>query len=214
MESFAAGLRRMGESQLADCLPWVGTKRNSDGIPIRTVEQAYSIAFQLLNIVEERAAARVRRSREKLGRPKAEKRLWADNLAAMRAQGLNEDQLLEVLREVEVEPVLTAHPTEAKRATVRELHREIYTLIHRHENSDYTPRERKRLRDQIEARLENLWRTGEIHVTRPTINAELDNALHYLRDIVPESVSARMCICARLGLRPDWTRSCWRKQAR
>lgn len=187
-EGFAAVLRRMGETELADLLPWVGAKSEQAGETKRSLGQAYSIAFQLLNIVEERTAARVRRRREIQAGAQAEKGLWADNLAEMRELGLSEDQILAVLRDVEVEPVLTAHPTEAKRATVRELHREIYGLINAQENTHYTPRELARLRHQIETRLESLWRTGEIQVTRPTIEAELDNALHYLRDVFPEAV--------------------------
>ncbi len=187
-EEFASVLRRMGEEELADLLPWVGAKAQQAGETKRSLGQAYSIAFQLLNIVEERTAARVRRRRETKAGPQAEKGLWPDNLAQMAELGLSEEQVLEVLRDVEVEPVLTAHPTEAKRATVRELHKEIYTLITTHEQSHFTPRERARLRHQIETRLESLWRTGEIQVIRPTIEAELDNALHYLRDIFPEAV--------------------------
>jgi phosphoenolpyruvate carboxylase len=189
MSSFAAVLRRIGERELAEQLPWIGTQQVSTATASRSLEQAYSISFQLLNIVEERAAARTRRQREKSKGSTAEKGLWPDNLNALKRAGFSEKQLLEILRDVSVEPVLTAHPTEAKRATVRELHREIYGLINRHENADYTPREKNRLRHQIESRLENLWRTGEIHVTRPTIAAELDNALHYLRDVFPETVS-------------------------
>lgn len=187
-ESFAIVLRRMGEDELAGLLPWVGAQAEKAGETKRSLGQAYSIAFQLLNIVEERTAARVRRRREIQFGPQSEKGLWADNLASMKALGLTEDQMLEVLRDVVVEPVLTAHPTEAKRATVRELHREIYGLINAQENTFYTPRELARLRHQIETRLESLWRTGEIQVTRPTIEAERDNALHYLRDIFPEAV--------------------------
>ncbi len=201
-EGFGAVLRRLGEEELADLLPWVGAKAAQAGQTKRSLGQAYSIAFQLLNIVEERTAARVRRRREIKAGPQAEKGLWPDNLAGMCELGLTEDQVLEVLRDVEVEPVLTAHPTEAKRATVRELHREIYRLINEHENAEYTPRELARLRRRIETRLESLWRTGEIQVTRPTIEAELDNALHFLRDILPEAVKR-----SHVHLREAWVQA-------
>lgn len=204
MNSFAAVLRRMGEDELADRLPWIGKLTEDPGEATAEMEQAYSISFQLLNIVEERAAARVRRLREKQQGPEGEKGLWAAQLKALRRQGVTQGELAGVLREVTVEPVLTAHPTEAKRATVRELHREIYSLINRHENSAYTPREQDRLRHQIESRLENLWRTGEIQVTRPTIAAELDNALHYLREIFPEAVTRN-----DVHLREAWKAEGW-----
>ena len=189
MEAFAAALRRIGESGLAAQLPWLDGKQECDVAGGGKLGQAYSIAFQLLNIVEERTAARVRRLRETLRSPAAEKGLWADNLHQMREAGLGEAAILSVLRSVLVEPVLTAHPTEAKRQTAQERHREIYSLMSRHENADLTPREQMRLTRQIEIQLESLWRTGEIHVTRPSIEAELDNALHYLREVFPEALA-------------------------
>lgn len=197
MEAFADVLQQLGEPELAACLPWIGT-----GAPQKTsrsLGQAYSIAFQLLNIVEERAASQIRRLREKNHGPEAEKGLWADNLKQLRTIGLQEADILAALRDVCVEPVLTAHPTEAKRETVRELHREIYSLMNRHENPAHTPREQARLRSQLRTQLENLWRTGEIHVTRPSIEAELQNVLHYLRDVFPEALSR-----AHTNLREAW----------
>ncbi len=127
MDAFAAALRRIGEPELATKLPWLNGGETSGGGGGRKLGQAYSIAFQLLNIVEERTAARVRRLREKLRSPGAEKGLWPDNLHQMREAGLGEQAILQVLRSVRVEPVLTAHPTEAKRQTAQERHREIYS---------------------------------------------------------------------------------------
>ncbi len=200
MDAYRDTLRRLGEADLAERLPWSGAgEAAADGVNGRSLGQAYSIAFQLLNIVEERAAAQVRRLREKDFGPEAEKGLWADNLREMRLLGLSEDELAAVLAAVRVEPVLTAHPTEAKRETVRERHREIYTLMNRHENAAYTEREQQRLRRQIEVQLEALWRTGEIHVTRPSIEAELQNALHYLREVFPEALAR-----AHTHLREAW----------
>lgn len=199
MESFGTMLSRLGHHDLASRLPWSGkplaTAEGSD----RGLGQAYSIAFQLLNIVEERVAAQVRRWREKAHGPTAEKGLWPDKLAAMRHMGLDAAGILEVLRQVRLEPVLTAHPTEAKRETVRERHREIYDIMQERENSTFTERERERGRRALESRLETLWRTGEIHVTRPSINQELENALFYLREVFPEAVSR-----AHTHLREAW----------
>ena len=197
MQAFADVLRQIDEPELAASLPWIGT-----GVPEQTnrsLGQAYSIAFQLLNIVEERAAAQVRRIRENKNGPEAEKGLWADNLKLLRDLGLSQSEILASLHDVCVEPVLTAHPTEAKREAVRDLHREIYSLMTRHENLAYTAREKARLQGQLRTQLENLWRTGEIHVTRPSIEAELQNALYYLREVFPEALAR-----AHTHLREAW----------
>lgn len=199
MTAFAAVLHRVGEGGLAQKLPWIGECQSVGAEPNRALGQALSIAFQLLNIVEERAASQIRRLREKERGPESEPGMWPENLKEMKALGISEADLLKVLGEVCVEPVLTAHPTEAKRESVRDLHLEIYALMNRHENKDYTPREQSRIQSQLEVQLENLWRTGEIHVTRPTIDAELQNALHYLREVFPEALSR-----AHIHLREAW----------
>lgn len=200
MDAFAAALIRMGEPELARKLPWQEKSETSDeGEVSRELGQAYSICFQLLNIAEERTASQVRRLREKEKGATAEKGMWADKLAEMIKEGWSEDQILKAIDAVEVEPVLTAHPTEAKRDTVRELHREIYALSNRRENTVFTTRENTRLLREIENKLENLWRTGEIHVTRHTVDTELDNALYYLRDVFPEAAAR-----SHVHLREAW----------
>lgn len=199
LEAFSSTLNRLGETTLAKRLPWVGDAATGSTTVDRKLGQAYSIAFQLLNIVEERTASRVRRLRERTIGPASEKGLWADNLAKMIHAGLTESEILSALRTVLVEPVLTAHPTESKRETARERHNEIYGLMNRHENPSYTEREQLRVKRLLEVQLEGLWRTGEIHVTRPTIDAELQNALHYLRDVFPETLAR-----AHMHLREAW----------
>lgn len=198
MEAFEQTLHRLDERALASSLPWKN-EGASDGEPSRKLGQAYSTAFQLLNIVEERTASRVRRKRETKSGPQAEKGLWSAGLKQLVSSGMSEADILAVLKSVLVEPVLTAHPTESKRETARERHREIYDLMNKHENADYTPREQKRLQRQLEMQLESLWRTGEIHVTRPTIDAELQNALYYLREVFPETLAR-----AHVHLREAW----------
>ena len=200
MDAFAAALIRMGEPELAKKLPWQDKGETVEGSDIpRELGQAYSICFQLLNIAEERTAHQVRRLRENERGTAAEKGLWADKIAEMIKQGWTEEQMLQAINAVEVEPVLTAHPTEAKRDTVRELHREIYALSNRRENTTITSRENTRILKEIENKLENLWRTGEIHVTRHTVDTELDNALYYLRDVFPEAAAR-----SHVSLREAW----------
>jgi phosphoenolpyruvate carboxylase len=199
MQAFEHTLNRLGEGALAGSLPWRDAGAGAESEPSRKLGQAYSTAFQLLNIVEERTAARVRRKRESRFGPEAEKGLWSASLRTLIHAGLSEGEILAVLKSVLVEPVLTAHPTESKRETARERHREIYDLMNKHENPDYTPRDQKRLQRQIEMQLESLWRTGEIHVTRPTIEAELQNALYYLREVFPQTLAR-----AHVHLREAW----------
>ena len=51
---------------------------------------------------------------------------------------------------MQVELVLTAHPTEAKRTIVLEHHRSLYLLLVKRENQVWTPNEQRAIRDEFE----------------------------------------------------------------
>jgi phosphoenolpyruvate carboxylase len=148
--------------------------------------QVYAIFFQLLNMVEENAAAQTRRAREARLGVAAESGLWGDYLQQLKNVGFPPAELAEALRRVVVEPVLTAHPTEAKRAAVLEQHRAIYLLLVQRENTIFTPNEQAAIREEIKSALERLWRCGEILLTKPDVAAERESLMHYLRDVFPQ----------------------------
>ncbi len=187
IDSLSDALTSLGEDELIPFLPW----RNStpESTPPEGTQQLYSIGFQLLNMVEERVSAAIRRERENELGATSIRGLWARSLQDMKELGLDEEQILDILKDVNVQPVLTAHPTEAKRATVRERHRAIYDELARSEHPKYTERERRRIKASISASMETLWRTGEIHMTRPELKQELRNALFYLREVYPKALN-------------------------
>ncbi|WP_274594868.1 phosphoenolpyruvate carboxylase [Parasedimentitalea marina] len=88
--------------------------------------QAMSIWFQLLRLVDENTALRSRRLTETQDGPGAVKGGFSEVLAA---QSFSPAQLENMIEEVSVGPTLTAHPTEAKRVTVLEIHRRIYRAL-------------------------------------------------------------------------------------
>jgi len=178
-------LVELGEERLADRLPWIGTAEGRvDGL-----EQAYSMAFQLLNMVEEGAASRTRRFREIENGPADEPGLWAQELGRLKASGLTAEQIASSLHLVRIEPVLTAHPTEAKRSAVLEQHRRIYQLLTARDNAHMTPAEHEALRSEIKVVLERLWRTGEILLEKPDVASERRGVLFYLREVFPAALA-------------------------
>ncbi|MFT3990533.1 MAG: phosphoenolpyruvate carboxylase [Luteolibacter sp.] len=181
-------LESTGEKELLPFMPWSGKEpkpgQMPDGLP-----QLYSIGFQLLNMIEERVDGEIRREREKAFGAESIRGLWPKALHDLQNIGLSPEQILDVLKDVHVEPVLTAHPTEAKRTSVRERHRALYAEMVKNEFPKYTERERRSIRDRVVGILETLWRTAEIHLVRPDIFSELRNAIHYLRDLFPSTIN-------------------------
>lgn len=184
---FREVLEELGEQTLAQRLPWPHENQLPAIVdqPQRTA-QAYSIAFQLMNMVEENASVQLRRKVEAEDNLAEISGLWEQNLGRLKARGLTEQQIAGHIGEIKVEPVLTAHPTEAKRATVLEHHRRLYLLLVKRESQMWTPSERNEIRETVKAELERLWRTGEIYLEKPDIASERRNVIYYLRNAFPQ----------------------------
>ena len=147
--------------------------------------QALSIYFQLTNLVEENAAAQFRRNLEKeIGIP-AIRGSWGETFTLWKEQGLSEEEMIDVISSLNVMPVLTAHPTEAKRVSVLELHRELYLLLVKNENTIWTATERNTIKEKIKFLLERWWRTGEVYLEKPDLIAERNNVLYYFGKVLP-----------------------------
>ncbi|MBP7961627.1 MAG: phosphoenolpyruvate carboxylase [Caldilineaceae bacterium] len=190
LHCFGETLHEVGETDLAHLLQILDPEGSPTPIPDDTdpqrLAQAYSIAFRLLTMVEENAAAQFRRARETEAGMADLSGLWAQNLAHLAELGVTDAQIAAALPSILVEPVLTAHPTEAKRATVLEHHRTLYQLLVQRENGMWTRQEQAAIRNQIKTELERLWRTGEIFLEKPDVASELRNIIYYLRVIFPQ----------------------------
>ncbi len=190
-DSLREVLTDLGQHELAEILPW--TTRSETSIEYSNgaktfpprAGQAFAIAFQLLNMVEENAAAQTRRARESAQGLPAEHGLWGHQLQLLRDQNIAPATIAQTLRRVRVEPVLTAHPTEAKRLSVLEAHRALFKLLEKRENPTRTPTEQAQIRASVKAILERLWRSGEILLAKPEVSDERRNVLYFLREVFP-----------------------------
>ena len=179
-----------GESQLAISIPWL-----SDPDPNEVMKfagkhlQLYSMCFQLLNIVEVNGAVQNRRKTEDRKSLAEINGLWAYNLQKLRADGFTPDEIAKQLSAIHIEPVLTAHPTEAKRTEMLEHLRNLYLLVVQRENSMYSRMEQHELRKNIKIALHRIWRISDIYTEKPDVDTELDNILHYLTTVFPEVIT-------------------------
>jgi phosphoenolpyruvate carboxylase len=150
--------------------------------------QVQGIWFQLLSIAEQNAAMRRRRQIEAERGYDQVRGTFAQVIsqaAVSRVPAASLRSLLEVLR---VRPVLTAHPTEAKRVTVLEKHRRIYRRLVDLESPRWTPRERQSLIAGLRNEIELLWMTGELRLSKPTVPQEVFWGLHFFNETLFEAV--------------------------
>ncbi|MFQ6538904.1 MULTISPECIES: phosphoenolpyruvate carboxylase [Aphanothece] len=98
-------------------------------------------------------------------------------------------QIENLLRNLDLRLVFTAHPTEIVRHTVRHKQRRVATLIQTLEQGSGLNRvERQSLRLQLEEEIRLWWRTDELHQFKPTVLDEVDYALHYFQQVLFEAM--------------------------
>lgn len=177
-----------GEDEMAQQIPWINELRPFDDQEFTLKHiQLYSIVFQLLNTVEVNGAVQQRREKENESLSSIPG-LWASCFKTLKDLKVKDKNIIDALDSIQVEPVLTAHPTEAKRATVLEHHRELYLLMVSRENEMYTDKELANIQLNIKLTLYRLWKTGEIFVEKPDIASELRNVIHYLTNVFPDVI--------------------------
>ena len=139
------------------------------------VIRAFSLYFRLVNLAEERDQVRSSRRRERTSR---EDPIGAA-IAALGHGAADGDDARELVSRLRVTPVLTAHPTEARRRTLLLAIRRVERQLARLEDPLLTPAEdgeaRRRLREEITL----LWRTADLRAVAPSPLDEVRTALAF-----------------------------------
>ncbi len=150
--------------------------------------QAHGIWFQLMSIAEQNAGMRRRRLLENERGLEHVEGTFAHVVAESARNGVSAEELQSLLDRLRVRPVITAHPTEAKRVTVLEIHRRIYLLLVQMESSRWTPRERAAFVDDLRTEIDLLWLTGELRLEKPSVEQEVAWGLHFFDEALYERV--------------------------
>jgi phosphoenolpyruvate carboxylase len=150
--------------------------------------QVQGIWFQLLSVAEQNAAMRRRRQIEAERGYDQVRGTFAQVISEAGVSRVPAAALRTLLEGLRVRPVLTAHPTEAKRVTVLEKHRRIYRRLVDLESPRWTPRERQSLIDGLRNEIELLWMTGELRLSKPTVPQEVFWGLHFFNETLFEAV--------------------------
>jgi len=141
------------------------------------VARAFSIFFDLANIAEDRQRVRVLRDRERSNAARPIGESLAAGIAELRSLGLSAAEVQQALDRLSIELVFTAHPSEAKRRSIRAKLRRMRHALEQLDGGDLLPRERGRLREEIHGELGVLWQTEFLRPTRPTVLDEVERGL-------------------------------------
>ncbi len=185
---FREMLTSIGEGELAEALPFNNGVINKPTLSNEKLTQAIGICFELLNLAEENAATQYRRKAETQFGIESTRGSWGETLHEWKTAGIDAKKIAQKLKDIKVVPVLTAHPTEAKRLTVLDIHRELYLLLVKKENPNWSTSEQSGLKHEIISLMERWWRTGEIYLEKPRLEDERNNLMHYFVNVFPEAV--------------------------
>jgi phosphoenolpyruvate carboxylase len=187
LKCLAEVLEANNENDLVAYIPWKNTLVSS---PKPQQQQKtihlYSICFQLLNLCEVNWAVQSRREKQQRHGSQSVNGSWANTFSELKNSGFSQEEIVATLSQLEIEPVLTAHPTEAKRTVVLKYYRELYLQLVMLENLMYTNLERNQIRSGIKETLTRLWFIDDIYLEKPKVETELDNVLHYLTNVFPD----------------------------
>ncbi len=148
-----------------------------DAAALEVLAHAFSTFFQLANLAEEKERVRALRRRDRAaGRTPASGSVAAA-VARLTASGDDLEALEARLAGLRISPVLTAHPTEARRRTVLLALRRIYALLDGLDDPRLTPAGDAEIRRRLREEITVLWRTADLRAERPTPLDEIRSAM-------------------------------------
>ncbi|OVE84198.1 phosphoenolpyruvate carboxylase [Natronolimnobius baerhuensis] len=143
----------------------------------RVVARAFTTYFELINLAEERERVRTIREASQEGTLEdsletAAEQLGADDLETVQ----------QVLDDVLIEPTFTAHPTEARRKTVKSKLRAIATDLETLDERLLTDKESEQVWRDIDSEVTSLWQTPQVRNRQPEPEDEARNVQWYLEN--------------------------------
>jgi phosphoenolpyruvate carboxylase len=161
-------------------------KRRIEGMgagELQRIVRAFSVYFQLVNIAERYHRIRRRRQYESSPANPPQRASLASALSRLKSEGLQAGALQEALDGMNVGLVLTAHPTEALRRSIRHKHVRIGEMLEASESATtLTWKERRRLEERLAEEITILWQTEELRARRPGIAQEIARTLLFFEN--------------------------------
>ena len=146
----------------------------------RVVAAAFALYFDLVNLAEENE--RVHRLREREENVVIVPDSVDEAVATLKSWGVTRQQMAEFLAHLDIELVLTAHPTEAKRRTLLSKVMRIASLLLEFDYENLLPRECAELERALLAEITTFWLTSRQRTLVPLVEDEVKTTLYFVEE--------------------------------
>lgn len=154
------------------------------------VIRAFAIYFQLVNIAEQNHRIRRKRDYERSAGETVQPGSIENAVQDLKDRQFSYEQVQEIIESLSLELVMTAHPTEAMRRAILDIHKRISEDVMLLDNPTLTFREREQLREKLLNEVITLWQTDELRAGKPTVLDEVRNGMYYFHEtlfhVLPE----------------------------
>jgi phosphoenolpyruvate carboxylase len=133
-----------------------------------SVARAFAHFLGLANIAEQHHRIRRRRDYQRDPSARPQRGSLEDAFDRLRAAGVGPAALHGCVESLRIELVLTAHPTEVVRRTLRQKQRRVAELLAKGDRADLTAPEALERRRQLAGEIAAIWLTDEIRRAKPT----------------------------------------------
>jgi phosphoenolpyruvate carboxylase len=151
------------------------------------VIRAFSTYFSLVSVVEE---TQQHKERRRIANNK--NKLWLgsfrNTLKEFHKQDISAEQLQELLNSLSYMPVFTAHPTEAKRRTILESLKRVFTAVKNLDDPRLGKLQKASLTQELKNEIQILWKTDEVRSEKPQVIDEVKNGLYYFRESLFDAI--------------------------
>ena len=157
------------------------------GLPPERAEamvRAFSTYFQVVNIAERVHRIRRRRDYQRAGTAAPQPDGLQDALLNLKAQGVTLTELAQWLPRIDIEPVFTAHPTEAVRRALLEKEQLMVASLVDNLDGQRTPGEAAADAARFRMALTASWQTTDSSPVRPTVDDEREHVGFYLVQVL------------------------------
>jgi phosphoenolpyruvate carboxylase len=176
------GIRRAAIARREQGLPVDALAAQLSQVPLADAEpvvRAFAAYFGAINLAERVHRIRRRRDYERSS-DQPQPGGFEAVLRDLQADGVSFEELVATLPRLWVEPVFTAHPTEAVRRVMLDKERVVVERLVADIDRMRTPVERKADLARILLSLTSMWQTSDVPASKPTVADEVDHVGYYL----------------------------------